>query len=242
MADFRKRCINFEEAGNIVDKRHAPDPPGYDLVAARESVRLQFCVFPSSSARLPASAAFLLRNTFKPYEWCCSHLANSETSKMFRTLFPLMEARMCLSALGFLEAMQLVGRIQMCAQGDNDDGIGCIDVSILANNSVINGRSTLVGFVQHHWHCIEDCAKRFCGVCNIQKLHLHREQSHEHSSVDKACCTRKLLANRQPDTISTISLSDVHLSEEEYHWSEDLSTGQGAVRQQVSPLMQCLQP
>lgn len=38
MAEFRKRCINSEETGNIVDKKHAPDPPGYDLVAARESV------------------------------------------------------------------------------------------------------------------------------------------------------------------------------------------------------------
>ena len=38
MAEFRKRCINFEESGSIVDKRHALDPPGYELAAARESV------------------------------------------------------------------------------------------------------------------------------------------------------------------------------------------------------------
>ncbi len=50
MAEFRKRCINFEETGNIVDKKHAPDPPGYDLVVAKDMVRLECLACVASSA------------------------------------------------------------------------------------------------------------------------------------------------------------------------------------------------
>ena len=49
MAEFRRRCINFEDSGNIVDKKHAPDPSGFALAAARETVSI-VAFFPQNTA------------------------------------------------------------------------------------------------------------------------------------------------------------------------------------------------